>query len=82
MSLCNICTHNISTIHTTQYLYMLSPHAVMRDFFASLCFHLLDLAPVPARAPPPGKHFTGVGFPLASPAPKFVVRTRSLEPFM
>jgi hypothetical protein len=43
-----------------------SPHDVIRDFFASLCFHSLDSAPVLPRATPPGKHFTGVGFPQES----------------
>jgi hypothetical protein len=59
-----------------------SPHAVIRGFFAILCFHSLDSAPILPRAPPPGKHFTGVGFPMASRPPKLVVSPRYLEPFM
>jgi hypothetical protein len=52
-----------------------------RSFFASLCFQSLDSAPVLPWAPPPDKHVTGVGFPMASRAPKLVVRPRYLEPF-
>jgi hypothetical protein len=33
-------------------------------FFASLCSHSLDSAPVLPWAPPPDKHVTGVGFPI------------------
>jgi hypothetical protein len=51
-------------------------------FFASLCFHSLDSAPELPWAPPPDQHVTGVGFPMASRAPKLVVRPRYLEPFM
>jgi hypothetical protein len=53
-----------------------------RSFFASPCFHSLDSAVVPPWAPPPDKHVTGVGFPMASWAPKLVVSPRYLEPFM
>jgi hypothetical protein len=41
-----------------------------RSFFASLCFHLLESAPVLPWAPPPDKHVTGVGFSMASWAHK------------
>jgi hypothetical protein len=52
------------------------------SFFASLCFHSLDSALVLAWAPPPDKHVTGVGFPMASWVPKLVVSPWYLEPFM
>jgi hypothetical protein len=49
---------------------------------SNICFHSLDSAPVLPWAPPPDKHVTGVGFPMASRAPKLVVSPRYLEPFM
>jgi hypothetical protein len=53
-----------------------------RSFFASVCFHSLDSALVLPLTPPPDKHVTGTGLPMANRAPKLVVTPRYLEPFM
>jgi hypothetical protein len=51
-------------------------------FFASLCFHSLESAAVLPLAPLQDKLVTGVGFPMASRAPKLVVSPRYLETFL
>jgi hypothetical protein len=43
-----------------------SPHAVLRDFFARLCFH----SPLPPRAPPPRRALQKSGFPYGQSGPQ------------